>query len=335
MSFQSQVFQLAKDADHPGENQDAYAVEPSRGTAVVADGVSSAIFSRQWARILVNATLADTPNPDDPASFGAWLAGLRHAWAEQVDTSDLAWFQRAKLPTGAFSTLLWVQVAPLEEERAGAFGAYRLEGHAIGDSCLFHVRRNELVRSFPIQNADALEDNPVVLGSVDLGRDQLIQFARLDELCYEDDLLILTTDAVAEWILRRYESDRPIDWGVFREMSPSQWRDTIARLRQENQMRYDDATMLLLRVAPEGAGQGDTASSDPAQASPPPDDTPPNDPEASKSSAEAASSAAPSEEGGQEKFKAAGEGIDLDSRQFRQGLRGWSEKMRKRFGKDK
>jgi len=323
MSFQSRVFQLAKDADHPGENQDACAVEPNRATAVVADGVSSAIFSRQWAQILVEATLADTPNPDDPASFGVWLAGLRQAWAEQIDTSGLAWFQRAKLPTGAFSTLLWVQVSPADAEQAGAFGAYRLSGYAIGDSCLFHIRGNELVRSFPIQRAEELADNPVVLGSVDLGRDQLIQFARLDELCYEDDLLILTTDAVADWILRCHESGERIDWSVFWDMSPSQWQVEIARLRQENLMRYDDATMLLLRVAPERAGQGGAAATDNQDQSPaePADTAPPSD-----------------EEDWKEKFKSAGkqagEGIELASQQLRQGLRGWSEKMRKRFGKE-
>ena len=157
MPFESRVFQLPKDTEHPEENQDAFGLDSSRGIAAVADGVTSSIFARHWAGILTEATVADAPDPNDEEAFSRWLQLRRQAWSQRIDTSSLAWFQKAKLPTGAFSTLIWIRVSPAVDEQPGTFGAHRLEGFAIGDSCLFHVRHGEVLRSFPIQKAHQLE----------------------------------------------------------------------------------------------------------------------------------------------------------------------------------
>ena len=256
MPLRSRILQLAKDPERPEECQDAYGLDPARSIAAVADGVSSAIFSRQWAAILARATIADPPDHDDEEAFADWLAQRRQTWTERIDVTGLAWFQKAKLPTGAFSTLLWVHVAPREQPEPGQFGAHRLHCRAIGDSCLFHFRGGEFIRSFPVQESSEFEADPIVLGSVDLRRDRLMQFVALDEVCYEDDLLVLCTDAIAEWAMRRVESGSPPDWDAYWEMSEPQWQEEIADLRQQREMRHDDATLLLLRVVPEGTPIG-------------------------------------------------------------------------------
>jgi hypothetical protein len=251
MRFQSRTFKLAKDPEHPGQFQDACQVDDARAVAVIADGVSSAIFSAQWANVLVDAVVADTPDPNNIEAFSAWLGRQRQAWTQRIDTSTLAWFQRAKLPTGAFSTLLWVRLAAMDHDQPGAFGAYRLLGFAIGDSCLFHVRGGELVRSFPMQTANDFQTDPIVLGSVDLRRDHLMQFTALDEFCYDDDLLVLCTDALAEWAMRRQEAGDLPNWSSYWEMPEAQWQAEISELRHARQMRYDDTTLLLIRVIAE------------------------------------------------------------------------------------
>ncbi|MGA2031246.1 MAG: hypothetical protein ABSG68_03230 [Thermoguttaceae bacterium] len=252
MRFQSRVFTLAKDPEQPREYQDASQTDAEHGIAVIADGVSSAIFSAQWAALLTEAVAADPPNPRDPAAFGQWLCRQRAAWAGRIDTSDLAWFQRAKLPAGAFSTLLWIRLLTADPQPAGNYGGYRLQGFAIGDSCLFQVRGGELVRTFPIQAAEEFQADPIVLGSVDLGRDHLAEFAALDEHCFPDDRLVLCTDALAEWALHCYQSGHAPDWDSCWDSTEEQWQAEITELRQQRHMRYDDTTMVLLRVVPEG-----------------------------------------------------------------------------------
>jgi hypothetical protein len=253
MLFDHRTLALAKDPDNPKEYQDASAVDAERGVATIADGVSSALFSGPWASILANAAVADPPDLADPAGFARWLSDRRAAWTASIDTSGLAWFQRAKLPTGAFSTLLWIQLLPMPEDRAGAFGAYRLLGHAIGDSCLFHVRRGELVRTFPVQASAELQADPLVLGSVDLGRDAMLEFVALDQVCYPDDLFVLCTDALADWALRRYEAGDPPAWDEYWDKCFEDWQAEIVALRHDRQMRVDDATLVMLRVVEQTA----------------------------------------------------------------------------------
>ncbi len=255
MQFAARAFQLAKDPQHPGQNEDAWMADPEGGVAVVADGVASAIFSGRWAALLSEAVVADPPDPADPSAFADWLKARRAAWANSIDTGGLAWFQKAKLPLGAFSTLLWVQVAPLPEDEQvpGRFGARRLTGFAVGDSCLFHVRHGEVLRCFPVQSLDQFEVDPIVLGSVDLKRDQLVSFGRLEEDCYADDLLVLCTDAVAEWALRRQQKGAAPDWMRYWHMTHEQWQAEFDELRAAGKMRYDDATLVLLHIGGEPA----------------------------------------------------------------------------------
>lgn len=248
MRFDTRVFRLSKDPDQPSGYQDACAVDAEQGIAAIADGVSSALFSGPWAEILTEAAVAENPDPGDPEAFAWWLQNQRQKWPSRIDTSSLAWFQRAKLPTGAFSTLLWLQVSELDSAQPGSFGGFRFRAHAIGDSCLFHLRGGELVRSFPLQSSAEMQADPIVLGSIDLKRDQYLQFATIDEVCYGGDQLILCTDALAEWALQHYESGEPPIWDDFWQMSDEDWRAGILWLRQERQMKTDDTTMLLMRV---------------------------------------------------------------------------------------
>lgn len=341
MPFAARVFWLPKDVGHPEEYQDACAIDPEQGIAAVADGVASAIFSRQWAEILAQATVADPPDVGDDEAFAGWLAERRGSWNEAIDVSGLAWFQKAKLPLGAFSTLVWVRVEPMDDEREGAFGAYRLEGYAIGDSCLFHCRRGELVRMFPMENAAQFEADPVVLGSVDLNRDQLQKFVALDETCYDDDTLVLCSDAIAEWAVRGIEADAPPNWDRYWTMTHAEWEQEIAELRDQRLMRYDDATLVLLRVAAEGA-----MVEEPEEPAAPPVEAAPSDDESTvpaSTQREPAESAPSDENDWKDKFKAAGrnfsEGVEQASSQLFGGLRKWTdkaiEKVRGKLGPEK
>jgi len=263
MRFESRVFKLAKDAEHPDENQDACQSDAEHGIAAIADGVASGIFSRQWSRILTEATIAETPDPTDKEAFGRWLARRREAWNTQIDVSELSWFQKPKLREGAFSTLLWVEITPIDESDRQPQDPWRLRAFAVGDSCLFHVRRGKLLRTFPVEKAAELEANPVVIGSVDLNRDDLVRFEWFEALCRPGDLLVLCTDAIADWALRLREAGNPPAWEEYWSKTEETWQEEIAALRSERQMRYDDATLLLLRV-----GDGVTAPQQAAEAAP-------------------------------------------------------------------
>jgi len=264
--FQSQTFWLAKDADSPDQYQDAYDLDAERGLAAIADGVSSAIFSGPWARILTRATIDDPPRFDVPGEFQDWLARRRAAWAGDIDTAKLTWYQRPKMVDGAMTTLLWCELWPDEMGDEGLARNYQLYSFAIGDSCLFHVREGKWLAWYPLTGSAEFGLNPAVVPSIDRKRDHLLEFRRYDERCLPGDLLVLATDAIALWAVECQEAGDPIEWERYWGMSDEAWRDEIFALRSETRMRFDDSTLILLRVIEE------TPSPPPAEGPQPIDD---------------------------------------------------------------
>jgi hypothetical protein len=118
----------------------------------------------------------------------------------------------------------------------------------VGDTCLFHVRDDKVIRSFPLTESQAFLNDPHVIGSIDKQQDHLLQFATWESFCQPGDLLVLCTDAVAAWALAKMESGAPPKWRSYWNRDLEQWRQEIIELRNKQEMRADDATLLLLKV---------------------------------------------------------------------------------------
>ncbi|HVX14639.1 MAG TPA: hypothetical protein VHC22_25855 [Pirellulales bacterium] len=251
MRFEARTFWLPKDAEETAQYQDAFAVDAETGRAAIADGVSSAIFSGPWACLLSLGAVAEPPPLDDTAAFQTWLAEKRNAWAASVDTSKLTWYQRPKMVDGAMTTLLWLELVPSETGADGLATRYQLRTFAIGDSCLFHQRAGELLSWFPLENSGQFGLNPAVVASVDRQLDHLLAFKAAERECLPGDLLVLATDALALWAVERQESGEVVDWSRYWDYSDDDWRGEIFALRDAKQMRFDDTTLVLLRVIEE------------------------------------------------------------------------------------
>ena len=253
------IFCLAKDADKPASCQDATAVDNSRGIAAVADGVSSSLFSGHWARLLAEGIVADPPNINEADSWQPWLAEKRQAWSESIDPDTLAWHQKSKLHGGAFSTLLWVRINASRPPGADEASAeFSMHGFAIGDCCLFHVRDDQVLRAFPIEDSRLFDDEPKAIGSTHRPGESAPEFHTLENRCRNGDLLVLCTDAVAAWALGRLETGSSPGWESHWGLATEDWVNAILKYRQRNEIRHDDTTVLLLRI-------GQPCSTDPFQ----------------------------------------------------------------------
>ncbi len=248
MRFQWRTFWLAKDVQYADEYQDAAALDPRLGLAAIADGVASAIYSGLWARILARAAVAEPPELGNGEQFQAWLQRQRQVWSSQIDVSHVPWNVRPKLIHGAMTTLLWIALEPRVAEDGTLAGHYQLHAAAIGDCCLFHYRQGKLVRIFPIQRAADFGLDPAVIGSIDRKQDHLLEFHLADDTCCPGDLLVLATDALAQWAVTRLEVGQPIAWDGFWQLSDEAWRDWVMGLRDAAAIRYDDTTLVLLHV---------------------------------------------------------------------------------------
>jgi hypothetical protein len=251
MRFESRIFWLSKDADEPAQYQDAFALDAETGRAAIADGVSSAIFSGPWARLLTLAAVAEPPPLADGEAFQAWLSEKRIAWINNLDTSRLTWYQRPKMADGAMTTLLWLELVPAQTDDQGHALRYQLEAFAIGDTCLLHVRDGQTLYWFPLESSAEFGLNPAVIASVDRQVDHLLEFKARSCDCLPGDLLVLATDAIALWAIERHESGETIDWSRYWDLTDDEWRGEVFAQRDAKQMRFDDSTLVLLRVIEE------------------------------------------------------------------------------------
>lgn len=260
MFFQHRVFWLPKDVQDPNGYEDAFHVDAGRGVAAVCDGVSSALYSGRWAGILAHGVVADAPNVNDPQAVELWLKRHREAWSASIDESSLAWHQKPKLLDGAATTLLWIEVTSTGADD-GVARPLQVRSYSIGDCCLFHIRGGQVLQTFPIQDSARFEDHPQAIRSV-YKRSDAVTFEAMETQCNPGDLLLLCTDAVAAWTMRQLEAGAQLDWNSYWHMTHEDWQAWLTSLRQDNQIRYDDSTAVLLCI---GSEQTETPSTPPAK----------------------------------------------------------------------
>jgi len=258
MRFVAHQCWFPKDHELPRDYEDAAACSIRESRAVIADGVSSAIFSRTWSRLLTRTAVLDPPDVTDSESLSNWLNPLKQNWREEINFGEVSrdWIRGPRLTSvGAQSTLLIVELLPLEDttEEESADATYRLIAHSIGDCCLFLVRDGQLVQSFPLQDSAAFAAAPHILSSITKNEDCVGEFQHLDSFCNNDDLLVLCTDAIGLWAMQEYESGHQVDWMRYWENDLA-WQTDILELRSRGpkdprpRMRVDDCTLILLRV---------------------------------------------------------------------------------------
>lgn len=260
MRFRSHQCWLPKDVEHPGQYEDASACSEKESRVVIADGVSSAIFSRTWARLLTRTAALDPPDVTDSELVAQWLQPLQQKWREQIDFQKVSrdWARGPKLRSvGGQSTLLLAEVrAPADPSVRPEDNEYRLIGHAIGDCCLFLIRDGSKVQSFPMTDSAAFAEAPYALSSIVKDGDYAAKFEHFDEPCRVGDLIVLCTDAVGLWAMQEYEAGNQVDWMRYWENDLA-WQEDILELRSRspkdprNRMRVDDCTLFLLQVISE------------------------------------------------------------------------------------
>jgi hypothetical protein len=205
---------------------------PARATRfAVADGASESSFAGAWARLLVETFVRG------PVRWPAWLTPLQERWAATVVTAPLPWYAEAKFEEGAFATLLGVVVEPRRR---------RWRAWAIGDSCLFHLRRNRLLRAFPLIHSGEFGNAPRLVGS----RSRPPLWDRARGSWRAGDRLLLMTDALAQWFLRRVEAGRRPWRAVERLQRDEDFAQWLGKLSDHGELRNDDVTLLTVRSQP-------------------------------------------------------------------------------------
>jgi hypothetical protein len=221
---------LPKRGHRDDEFEDAFALAAAEGRFAVADGASESSFAGLWANLLVEGFVR-------PAQ--GWLEAARRAWAGRVDGQSLPWYAEAKRDAGAFATLLGLVLAD-----------GRWHALAVGDTCLFQVRQDELIGAFPLGRSADFDNRPRLIGSRPPFSSGDDKHAEGRGTWQTGDRFLLMTDALAQWCLRHHEAgDRP--WReLTRFASPPEdgFADWVEGRRQDDGLRNDDVTLVVIAM---------------------------------------------------------------------------------------
>lgn len=182
---------LPKIGNRAEENEDAVTVSADGLRFAVADGATEGWESGPWARHL---TAAFVGCPPTPSTFLDWLAEVRSTWIPQAAPGPIPWYVTIKQEEGSFAT-----VVGLELRRTSQPADWEWKAIAVGDSCLFHIRSEELQTAFPLTSPAAFGSRPRLVPSS--AATHCPEPGWLTGLAAPGDLFLLATDAVAARLL--------------------------------------------------------------------------------------------------------------------------------------
>jgi hypothetical protein len=230
------LFRLPRRGHVADDCEDAAAGNLDQGRFAVADGASESAHSGLWARLLVESFVA----ADGEAGWNALLDRARESWtsAVPVPAAELPWYLEVGIRQGAFATFLGVAV-----------GAEEWHALAIGDSCLFQVRGDELVAHFPVDRSGDFGNSPWLVGS----RPQstaAVPVVHRRGAWQSGDRLWLMTDALAHWFLSETEAGRQ-PWSRLTPVvadGPGAFAGWVEDQRGLRRLRNDDVTLLAVNL---------------------------------------------------------------------------------------
>jgi hypothetical protein len=235
-------FQVPRRDHRLEECEDAFAVAPDCRRIAISDGAAESAWSGLWARLLVQEFVhGDHRHHDWPD----WIAPLQKHWADAVrlplGADPLPWYLEERYDQGAFATFLGMSI---HEGRWQAL--------AVGDTCLFQLRKDQIHEAFPLTHSSQFSNSPWLVGSrtspEEVPRHRGVQ--RFGEW-RPGDRLLLMTDALSKWFLTATEAGgRP--WPLLEGLldQTDEWFTAqVEQLRSSRNLRNDDTTLVVVSFA--------------------------------------------------------------------------------------
>lgn len=236
------TYWMPKGGTDDSDWEDGAAYSERTGWFAVADGASTGAHSREWAFTLTSSFVTDRPDvfAVTPSGFAAWLDGVRADFdphsGQFSESRAPQWVQEAGSRRGSHATLL-----------AGRVACGWIDAVAVGDCCLFHLRVDQPLSTFPMTSSQEFGSAP------DLVPSRLVSDPRLESTVRHyraalaaRDTVLVASDALAEWMIRNRHDTRTFD--LLAGIGHQGFRELCTDLRAARQLKNDDVT--LLRVGP-------------------------------------------------------------------------------------
>jgi Protein phosphatase 2C len=239
--LQTRHILLPKLGHEASECEDAIAVDPQTCRFAVADGATEAFDARNWAQRLAEHWVRNE-SASTPEEFRQWVASEGRELQDSWEGLSLSWYSEEKARNGSFAAFVGVEL-DLESDSPS------WKAIALGDACLFHSRRGELLKSFPLSKSENFNTAPVLVAS-----DSSLHEAAMQSLvvasgsCQSGDVLLLASDGVAAWYLQQLENnDRKPD-DLLKTKQNEELSQFFNDERATGRMRNDDVGVVRIEI---------------------------------------------------------------------------------------
>ena len=208
--------------------------------AAIADGATDSAFAARWAQELTRLFVEHPPlnEQGELTDIHDWLKPAQHAWHKSVQWDSVPWHGIDKARQGAVATFLGITIQPNDDH------TLKIQSIAVGDCELFVIDPNDQVTfNFPLADASQFNNRPDLICSQpknNVNLDQQVRHATISILPH--DRVILTTDALAEWMLTKDTS--PAMYRQILQMNNDQFKAWLQSERDCRNIKNDDATIL-------------------------------------------------------------------------------------------
>ena len=239
--FEYQFLTIQKLGNSENENEDAgypdgnLIINDQTLSCAIADGATQTIFSRLWARLLVQ-TIQDFYPTKNLDKLQRIINDASFKWQQEVKTKNLAWYQEEKVLLGASSTLTWLRITPKE-----------CRVFAIGDSNIFIFRNGGYKFTLPIKESIAFSNRPYLISSINKNNEVLNKYSRFRCWDWENgDEIIIATDALSCYLMKQLEDNYDLLEQI--EKICGDFSSEISKLRIEKKLKNDDTSIIHIKL---------------------------------------------------------------------------------------
>jgi hypothetical protein len=230
------------------ECEDALGINLSRNRFAIADGATEAFAAQSWAQQLA-ARWVDSEAPLLSAeAFRSWALTQGQLLHETWSGVQLAWYAEEKARGGSFAAFAGVQ---LDLDR----GEPSWQAIALGDTCLIHIRNEQILQALPLTKSDSFNATPWLVPSraflLDSACERLIFGSGAVE---HGDFLLLLSDAVAAWIFMLSEKGELVShFSSFLRGQDQELTALFAGERDAGRLRDDDVAIISIEIQHRGS----------------------------------------------------------------------------------
>ncbi|MBF0564498.1 MAG: hypothetical protein HQK89_04585 [Nitrospirae bacterium] len=263
------VFYTHKDGNDEKDYEDASGFNLDTLLFSIADGATESIFSREFANMLVESFVSTKELTEALTEYGSAkslknmlesaIERVKARWGLMVAGKSLPWYAQEKVEQGAHTAFLGLRIVPIVVSGKKGISRYltpwhsryidctlKWEASCVGDSCLFIVRGDILIKSFPIETAAGFDNTPYLIGSVGAMDNRTI-FVDSGYLAGGDCIYMLS-DALAAWFLKSCEAGQ-MPWKVLASIgSNDEFQAFVVALRESKELRNDDSTLVSISI---------------------------------------------------------------------------------------